>query len=382
MDPGESRKVFPVCLTGPARLPDERLTRGKFFRLDKDQMRTSENHFDKRRRSFLKLSGLLGLCSCSAALLPAQKAEALPFGRNQYKVSKTRLAMGTYVTMTLIHSSRDEAEKAIGLAFEEIDRLSAMLTHYDKNSSVGQLNSKGKLESSPEEVGRLITRSLHLNKLTGGAFDITVKPLIDLYSASFAGGRKPLDREIDVTLKLVGSEKLFYRGSELVFQDSQMAITFDGIAKGYIVDRASAVLLAGGIVNHLINAGGDIKASGSAEKGRAWTIAIEDPAGNRQYPDIVSMRDGAIATSGNYEIFYDREKLFHHIVNGRTGHSPQLSNSVSVLAPNAMDADALATSVFVMEPEAGLQFIESQPGIECFVIGSDNRISRSSGWQT
>ena len=93
------------------------------------------------------------------------------------------------------------------------------------------------------------------------------------------------------------------------------------------------------------------------------------------------MKDGAIATSGNYEIYYDREKLFHHIINSRTGHSPQLSSSVTVIAPTVMDADALATSVFVMEPSAGVQFINSQADCECFVIGKDGAVSRSKGWQ-
>jgi thiamine biosynthesis lipoprotein len=93
------------------------------------------------------------------------------------------------------------------------------------------------------------------------------------------------------------------------------------------------------------------------------------------------MKDGAIATSGNYEIYYDNEKLFHHIINSRTGHSPQLSNSVTVVAPTVMDADALATSVFVMEPLTGVQFINNQPDCECFVISKDGDISRSKGWQ-
>lgn len=344
-------------------------------------MKTPETPIDQKRRSFLKLSGLLGLGAASAALLPAEKAEAFLFGNKEYKVTKTRLAMGTFVAMTAIHPSRDEAEEAIGRAFEEIDRLNNMLTHYEDKSAIGSFNAGGKLEQPPQEVLDLVARSLYYHRETGGAFDITVKPLIDLYKTSFDQKSAPTESAINRTLKLVGSENLHFQKGALLFGKSEMSITLDGIAKGYIVDKASEVLAANGVINHLINAGGDIRTSGVAAKGKAWTVAVQDPAKSKEYPDTISMKDGAIATSGNYEIYYDNEKLFHHIINTRTGHSPQLSSSVTVVAPTVMDADALATSVFVMEPASGVQFINSQPDCECFVIGKNGEIIRSGGWQ-
>jgi thiamine biosynthesis lipoprotein len=344
-------------------------------------MKNPESPFNQKRRSFLKLSGLLGLGAASAALLPAERAEAFLFGRKEYKVTKTRLAMGTFVAMTAIHPSRDEAEQAIGLAFEEIDRLNNMLTHYEEKSAIGTFNAGGKLEQAPREVLDLIARSLYYHRETGGAFDITVKPLIDLYKTSFAQNHQPTENEIDRTLKLVGSENLHFQNGSLLLGRSDMAITLDGIAKGYIVDMASEVLRANGVTNHLINGGGDIRTSGTADRDKAWTVAVQDPTKSKEYPDIITMKDGAIATSGNYEIYYDSERLFHHIVNSRTGHSPQLSSSVTVVAPTVMDADALATSVFVMEPAKGVQFINSQLDCECFVIDKNGAINRSKGWQ-
>jgi FAD:protein FMN transferase len=344
-------------------------------------MKNTIDSCDVKRRSFLKLSGLLGLGAASVALLPAEKAEAFLFGKKEFKVSKTRLAMGTFVAMTAIHPSRDQAEQAIGEAFAEIDRLSAMLTHYEERSVIGSFNASGRMSEIPAEVQELVARSLYYHKVTDGAFDITVKPLIDLYKESFARAEQPTEAAIERTLKLVGSENLRPEGQGLVFASSGMGITLDGIAKGYIVDRASEVLRSGGVTNHLINAGGDIRTSGSAARGQAWTVAIQDPGKSREFPDIITMQDGAIATSGNYEIYYDREKLFHHIVNSHTGRCPQLASSVTVVAPTVMDADALATSVFVMEPAAGVGFINGQPDCECFVIARDGGVSRSAGWQ-
>lgn len=344
-------------------------------------MKTPETAFDQKRRSFLKLSGLLGLGAASAVLLPGEKAEAFLFGKKEFKVTKTKLSMGTFVAITAIHPSRDEAEQAIGLAFEEIERLNQMLTHYDRNSPVGTFNASGKIEIIPEEMQELVARSLYYHRVTGGAFDITVKPLIDLYKTSFAGNHVPSETEINSAMKLVGIENLHLEKGALVFGKSDMAITLDGIAKGYIVDKASEVLLQHGVANHLVNAGGDIRTSGSAAQGKPWTVAVQDPGKNKEYPDVITMGSGAIATSGSYEIYYDQERMFHHIVDGRTGRSPHLSTSVTVTAPTVMDADALATSVCVMEPAAGVEFINRQADCECFIIGTDRRIIRSRGWQ-
>lgn len=334
-----------------------------------------------RRRSFLKLSGLLGLGVATATLLPLDQAEAVFFGNKEYKVSRTKLAMGTYVSMTAIHSSRDQAENAIGLAFDEIERLSKVLSRYDSSSPVSDLNGNGLLKGAPREVVEMVAKSLQYHRQTHGAFDITVQPLVDLYKNSFKNGGKPTDSEVAVVIQRVGAEHLRLEGSDIRLLKKGMGITLDGIAKGYIVDRAAEVLAAQGIANHLINAGGDIRTSGVAAKGKAWTVAIQDPAKQKHYPDVIQMASGAIATSGNYEVFYDQEKVFHHIVDGRTGLSPQISASVTVKADTVMNADAMSTSVFVMQPKAGISFINGQPGCECLVVGNNGLVARSNGWQ-
>jgi thiamine biosynthesis lipoprotein len=343
-------------------------------------MKTSVHACDQKRRSFLKLSGLLGLGVASAALLPLEKAETLLFHRNEYKVTKTRLLMGTFVDMTAIHHSRDEAENAIGLAFAEVDRLCAMLTRYDNKSPVAELTALRKLERPSLEIQELIARSLSFNRDTGGAFDITVKPLVDLYRDRFAAGIQPTDTDIDAAISMVGADKLRFQQGDLVLPVAGMGITLDGLAPGYIVDRASEILTRNGITNHLVNGGGEIRVSGSAAMNKPWTVAIQDPDKKKNFPGMIDLRQGAVSTSGNYEVFYDREKLFHHIVNGRTGHSPHLSTSVTVMAPTAMDADILSTAVFVMEPEAGLAYINARPGYECSILDRNGRSLKSTGW--
>jgi thiamine biosynthesis lipoprotein len=335
------------------------------------------------RRSFIKLSGLLGLGVASAGIIPIT-AEAVKFNRKTHKVSKTRLAMGTFVSMTLIHASRDEAEEAMGQAFEEMDRLSALMNRYDERTAVGELNREGFLNDIPPEVAEVVSRALHYHRLSQGSFDITVKPIIDLFKEKAGESEKalPTEKELRKALEFVDSSNIEIKGRVIAFKKPGMGITLDGIAKGYIVDRASDLLAAHHIRNHLINAGGDIRTMGARADKKPWTVAIQDPSKRRNYPDIVHMNTGAIATSGNYEIYFDREKMFHHVVDPRTGISPEMSTSVSVIAPTTMDADALATGVFVMKPVTGTGFINSLGPCESLIIAKDGTQLKSRGWKS
>jgi FAD:protein FMN transferase len=336
------------------------------------------------RRSFLKLSGVLGIGLASAGVLIPAGAEAVKFNRNLYKISKTRLTMGTFVSMTLLHPSKDQAEVAMGEAFLEIDRLARIMSRFDQTTAVAQLNREGLLRDIPPEAAEVISSSLAYHRISHGTFDISVKPVVDLFKEKFADGKRmaPSDAELREAVQLVNASDIELTGRTIRFKRPGMGITLDGIAKGYIVDRASAVLSQNGIKNHLINAGGDIRTVGCRRDGKPWTIAVQDPQKKRAYPDIIHLMDGAIATSGNYEVFFDREKMFHHIVDPHTGHSPVESTSVSVLAGTAMEADALSTTVFVMAPEHGTRLINSRPGCESLVITKGNQKIPSAGWKS
>jgi thiamine biosynthesis lipoprotein len=109
-------------------------------------------------------------------------------------------------------------------------------------------------------------------------------------------------------------------------------------------------------------------------------VAVQNPEKEGPYADVITMIDGAIATSGNYEIYFDKEKLYHHIVSPKTGRSPLQSASVTVMASNVMDADALSTTVFVLEPSSGKRFIENMPKTECLILSAADQKVASSGW--
>lgn len=332
------------------------------------------------RRSFLRLSGMLGIGIVSFTI-PAIRAESIRFNRKLYKTSCTRLGMGTFVSMTLFHPSRDKAEEAIGKAFDEINRLSRELNRFNSISAVARLNNEGRLNDVPPHMMELVSRSLRYYTLSNGCFDVTVKPIIDLFQQKFSKGAYPTEEEIKDRLKLIGSNKIEFSRRKIFFKEPGMGITLDGVAKGYIVDHAAMVLDKQGIKNYLINAGGDIRVAGTKGNKKPWTIAVQDPNKKGNYPAIIRMSRGAIATSGNYEIYFDKEKLFYHIVDPKTGRSPQLDVSVSVVSQTCVDADALSTAVFVMKPEHGIKFINSLSGRETLIISKNGKQFRSSGWK-
>jgi thiamine biosynthesis lipoprotein len=223
-----------------------------------------------------------------------------------------------------------------------------------------------------------------VHRTSHGAFDVTVAPLLALFRERLTGSSpsEPAAAEIRDTLERVGARHLTVSRRRVSFARDGMAVTLDGIAKGYIVDAMARVLDRHGITGYLVDAGGDIRTRGTREGGHPWTIAVRDPGGGGVYPEVLHLRGGAVATSGSYEVHFDDDLAFHHIVDAATGRSPGAAISVSVCAPTAEAADALATAVFVLGPEAGRTLVDGLRGCGCLVVGRDGRQWKSRRWRS
>ncbi len=308
--------------------------------------------------------------------------ETVKVGWRKHKVTVARPSMGTLVTIAALNPSADRAEEAVGRAFEEIERLVAILSRHDPSSPLSYLNQEGSIEGIPAELDHVVERALHYNRFSGGTFDVTVKPLTDLFEGGLDTSEmvEPSDEDLKDALDRTGVNALEFGERALRFRKEGMGLTLDGIAKGYIVDMAAGVLNRHRIRNFLINAGGDIRTGGNREDGGPWTIAVQDPAKAGEYPDILTLTDGAVATSGSYEIYFDPEMTYHHIVDAGSGRSPGMKSSVSVIAPTALAADTLATTLFIMEEERGRGLIESLPRCDSLIIDRNGAMSKSTGW--
>tara|TARA_Y100000310_G_scaffold339022_1_gene430398 strand:+ start:25826 stop:26770 length:945 start_codon:yes stop_codon:yes gene_type:complete len=293
----------------------------------------------------------------------------------EQRLSSTRELMGTIVTITVI----GEDSAAIELAFKEIEKVESLMSRYDPDSQVSALNSEGYIENADTLLINVLRKAEYYSAISNGAFDVTVQPLLELYTESFRRKRKPpSDAEIKETLKLVDYANIMIAGDKVSFSKEGMKITLGGIAKGYAVDRAVEVLKQNGIKHALVNAGGDMRAIGS--KGvEDWSIALRNPRDETDYITVIKLNDKAVATSGDYERYFI-DKSQHHIINPKTGKSALGLISVTVITDKAIDADALATSVFVLGANKGLELIESLSGVEGLLITEEKEVIRSSGF--
>ncbi len=338
---------------------------------------------DPKTRIAQKMAALadLGFRRAEDPMIPT---ETVPVGGDRKKFTTSLPSMGTLVSVSGIHESPDLLHEAAGQAFQEMNRVVAILNRYDPSSSLSYLNAEGSIPGPPPELAEVLSQAWYFHSASRGAFDATVQPLVDLFrlASDLNSGSGPSEPQLREARALVDGRKVKLGSGSISFQIPGMGVTLDGIAKGYIVDRMASVLAEHGIDDFLINAGGDIRSAGLREDGEAWRVGVQDPKKQGELPDVIGLSNGAVATSGSYEIYYDSDRSYHHIVNSRTGDSPRSSESVSVVAPTTLAADALATAVFVMDPERGVAFIESLPGCACLIVDNDGRQMRSRGWRS
>jgi len=288
--------------------------------------------------------------------------------------------MDTFVTVTVYTSGEENAQEVISTAFARIEEIEGEASIFDEKSEAFRLNRDGYLEAPSEDFRQMITLSLDYSQITDGYFDITVQPLLDLWQAGLWQESEAIQQSrIAETLGLVGGDKIVIGDEKIYFTVEGMEITLGGIAKGYAVDEALSIISDTGVEHALINAGGDMRMLGTKPQGEPWLVALVNPDNTSQSLAKFSLTDKAIATSGNYERYFDPEKEAHHIINPKTGYSAAGCISTTVIAPSVTQADALATSIFVMGAEAGIELIESIDDTECLIVDAGRTIHLSSG---
>jgi thiamine biosynthesis lipoprotein len=301
--------------------------------------------------------------------------------RNLKMYEESRSLMGTFATLTVYAQDKETGREAINAAFARIEDIENKASIFDEQAEAFQLNQDGYLDNPSDDLFKLITMSLDYSQITEGYFYITVQPLLDLWGAGelWRESEEVQQNRIDETMELIGSNNIVIEDSRIYFNLEGMKITLGGIAKGYAADEALRVLIDRRITHALVNIGGDMRALGSKPDDEPWHIALVNPDDTSQSLATFAFTDKSIATSGNYERYFDPSKEVHHILNPKTGYSANECISVTVIAENGTRADILATSVFVMGPEDGLELVESLDSVECFIVDANRVIHQSSG---
>lgn len=295
-------------------------------------------------------------------------------------IEDSRLFMGTVVQIKVsidpAKYSQDKAEDAISKAFDEINRIEDIYSVYKDISEISRINRLRKNErlQITDGVFNLIHKALDYGERTNGAFDITVKPLIDLWSVARKTNKPPNEHELKRVLGRVGYKSVVL--NELTrtihFKKDGMSIDLGGVAKGYATDRAVSVLKANGLANALVNSGGDMYCLGKKTARELWKVGIQHPRDKNRLFLEIKLKDRAINTSGDYErYFVIDKKRYSHIIDPRNGY-PIGDNiiSASVIAPDSTTSDILATAMCVMG-EKGFDVIRELQGIDAVLVTED-----------
>ncbi|WP_251619891.1 FAD:protein FMN transferase [Odoribacter lunatus] len=294
-------------------------------------------------------------------------------GHDVYRYTEGKI-YGTYYRV--VYESPRVWDKELKDCMEEVN---VSLSMFNPESVVSRLN-RNETRQVDSLFVRLFRMAQYVNRETDGAFDITVAPLINAWGFGYKQGVMPDSGRIDTLLQWVGMEKLELRGDTLVKMVKETEIDASSIAKGLGVDRVAEFLEKQGVKNYMVDIGGEIRVKGMSGKGRPWRIGIDRPEDdpqvlNRQLQLIISLQNGALATSGNYRNFYVKEgKKYAHTVNPRTGYLVQRDIvSSTVYASTCMEADAYATAFMVLGLEESREIIAAHPELEACFIYTDGQ---------
>ena len=320
-------------------------------------MTTPERGSAPTRRQFLALAA----GAFVVAAVPFARRAAIAGGS---LVRRTIPAMGATAELAVRHRHAGYAHAALDAAVAELRRVEALMTRFDPGSDVGRANRLARLDAVPvsPDTHAVLAEALRWAEATGGGFDPCLAVVQDLWDVKHRHAPPPAG-----AVKRLAGRKLYRRldlgamgGRPVVrFGDPDVQLDLGGIACGYGVDRAVAALRTWGITDGYINASGDIYALGTAEDGEPWQVGIRSPTDPGGIVATVPLTDGAIATSGDYEQFFDYQgRRYSHILDPGTAEPRRTRvHSVTVAAPTCLAADAASTACFGVDRDAAAAFL-------------------------
>jgi thiamine biosynthesis lipoprotein len=289
--------------------------------------------------------------------------------------------MGTRVSVELWADDEARGRELAALVMGEYRRIDDAMSTYKPDSEISRVNAHAAQAPMPisDELFGLVERSLGLSKASGGAFDITYDSVGYLYD--FRAHQRPTDAEIAEHLAAIDYRHVVLDRERrtIFFKTKGVRINLGGIAKGYVVERAAAMLRERGVEHALLNAGGDTRVLGD-RRGQPWIVGIRHPRDDGQVVTRLPLVDEAISTAGDYERYFEENgRRYHHILNPATGRPTEGILTVTVIGPDGTLTDGLDTAIFVLGAEKGLTLIEAYPEYETIIVDAAGKIWYSKG---
>jgi len=289
--------------------------------------------------------------------------------------------MGTVVNVELFAGSPAAAEAAIDAVMAEMRRIDATMSPHRPDSELSRVNAgaaAGPVVVSPG-LFALLSRAVAFSKLSGGAFDITYASAGHLYD--YRAGVAPDAAALEQARALIDWRNLLLDPAThgVRFALPGVRIDLGGFAKGHAVDNAILILKRLGIRHAMVAAGGDSHVLGSRGE-RPWTVAIRDPRDESAVVALLPLENVSISTSGDYERFFERDGVrCHHLLDPRTGKSPEGVRSVTIIADDGLTTEAFSKTVFVLGVADGLRFVEAHAGIDAVIVDAQGALHYSAG---
>ena len=343
-------------------------------------MRTSGKEMKIRisKDSVLMRMFVLSLTACIAAVLATSCEEQEP-----EMISDTQFALGTTCTVQLYGAKQ---RKHIAPVFELIEEVENKMSVRKDGTEAKRVNEMA--GRSPVDVGdktfTVVEKAKEYSAMSGGTFDVTIEPLVELWSIGSEDQKVPSDGEIEQALKYVDYRKLRLdrRNSTVFLVEEGMGIDLGGIAKGYAADISVDYLLEQGVDYGIINFGGNVYAFGEKYDSESWRIGIQAPGENRgSYVGIAEIRDKAVVTSGKYERYFVQDGVrYHHILSTEDGYPVRNGlASVTVITDRSLDADALSTLLFTLGLDEGIRRAEELEDVEAVFLTEEKIVYTTGG---
>jgi len=300
-------------------------------------------------------------------------------------VHKRKLYMlGSPFEMTVVAKDTIQGNYYIDLAVAEVKRVENLISDWIPTTQISQVNQNAGIKpvKVDKEVFELVERALKVSQITSGAFDISYASMDKIWKFDGSMKAMPTEEAIKKSVSKIGYKNIILDAKEqtIFLKNEGMKLGLGGIGQGYIADKIKALLQSKGCLSGIVNVSGDINTWGKQVDGKLWTVAIVNPMNKNKVFATFPLEDSAVETSGSYEKFVTFNGVrYSHIIDPRSGYPAQGVVSVSVFAKQTEIADALATGIFVLGVEVGLDLVNQLKGIECVIVDDKGKIHTSKG---
>jgi thiamine biosynthesis lipoprotein len=302
----------------------------------------------------------------------------------QAEYKKKVSMLGSPFEITVVAKDSLEGNYFIDLAISEVKRIENQISDWIPTTQISLVNKNAGIQAVKvdSEVFELVARAIKISELTDGAFDISYASMDKIWKFDGSMKTMPTEEAIKKSVAKIGYKNIILnpKDQSVFLKLEGMKLGLGGIGQGYIADKVKDKLVANGCVSGIVNVSGDINAWGKQSNQKSWTVGIVNPINKNKVFATFPLENSSVETSGNYEKYVMFNGIrYSHIIDPRTGYPAQGVVSVSVFAKQTEIADALATGIFVLGVEVGLDLVNQLKGIECIIVDDKGKIHSSKG---